>query len=176
MKVLALAFHLLILPQFAFAQSHYAGMQTRSIKALSDQQIADLKVGRGMSMALPAELNGYPGPVHVLELADRLELTPDQRASIQSLFDSMKAEAIPLGTKLIAQEQNLDRQFSDHTVTYDSLKEATAAAAATQAELRDTHLRYHLATVKVLTAAQMRKYSELRGYTDSGHEMMHHHE
>ena len=60
-------------------------MQTRAIKALSDQQIADLRAGRGMGMALPAELNGYPGPAHVLELADKLELTPDQRASVQAL-------------------------------------------------------------------------------------------
>jgi hypothetical protein len=46
----------------------YAGMQARPIKALSAEQIADLKAGRGMSLALAAELNGYPGPRHVLEL------------------------------------------------------------------------------------------------------------
>src|SRR3954451_7549818 len=87
----------------ASAQIPYAGMQSRSIKALSEQQLADLGAGRGMGLALAAELNGYPGPSHVLELADKLELTADQRARIKLLFDSMKAEAIPLGTKLIAQ-------------------------------------------------------------------------
>ena len=51
-------------------------MQTRSIKALSDQQIADLGAGRGMGLALAAELNGYPGPSHVLELADKLDSRP----------------------------------------------------------------------------------------------------
>ena len=50
----------------ALGQSPYAGMQARPVKALSDQQIADLKAGRGMGLALPAELNGYPGPSHVL--------------------------------------------------------------------------------------------------------------
>jgi len=40
----------------------YAGMQSRPIKALSEQQIGDLKAGRGMGLALPAELNGYPVP------------------------------------------------------------------------------------------------------------------
>ena len=69
------------------AQIPYAGMQTRPIKALSDQQIADLRAGRGMGLALAAELNGYPGPSHVLELADRLELSTDQRARVQRLFD-----------------------------------------------------------------------------------------
>src|SRR3977135_712198 len=81
----------------AVAQTPYAGMQTRSIKALSDQQIADLRAGRGMGLALAAELNGYPGPSHVLELADKLDLSPDQRAGVARLFDSMKAEAVPLG-------------------------------------------------------------------------------
>ena len=57
------------------AQTPYAEMQGRSIKALSDQQIADLNTGRGMGLALAAELNGYPGPSHVLELADKLEQT-----------------------------------------------------------------------------------------------------
>jgi DNA invertase Pin-like site-specific DNA recombinase len=28
-----------------------------------------------MGLALAAELNGYPGPLHVLEMADRLQLT-----------------------------------------------------------------------------------------------------
>src|SRR6266404_9940867 len=114
------------------AQTPYAGMQTRSIKALSDREIADLEAGRGMGLALAAELNGYPGPSHVLELADKLELSTDQHAGMQRLFDSMKAEAMPLGSKLIEQEAELDRQFASRTVTPESLKVSTAAVAATQ--------------------------------------------
>jgi predicted RNA methylase len=72
----------------AQAQTPYAGMQTRPIKALSEQQVADLGAGRGMGLALAAELNGYPGPSHVLELADKLELSAEQRANMQRLFDS----------------------------------------------------------------------------------------
>src|SRR6188768_1977014 len=79
----------------AQAQTPYAGMQTRPIKALSEQQIADLGAGRGMGLALAAELNGYPGPSHVLELADALELSADQRTRVKVLFDAMKAEAMP---------------------------------------------------------------------------------
>ena len=124
----------------ANAQTPYAGMQTRSIKALSEQQVADLSAGRGMGLALAAELNGYPGPVHVLELVDKLNLSADQRASVQRLFDSMKAEALPLGAKLLEQEADLDKQFATHTVTPDSLKASTAAVAATQGALRETHL------------------------------------
>src|SRR6187455_816978 len=92
---------LLLLAGSAAAQTPYAGMQTRPIKALSEQQVADLGAGRGMGLALSAELNGYPGPSHVLELADRLELSADQRIRVQQLFDSMKAEAIPVGSRLV---------------------------------------------------------------------------
>jgi hypothetical protein len=86
-------------------------MQTRSIKALSEQQLVDLGAGRGMGLALTAELNGYPGPSHVLELADELELSADQRDRIRAQFDAMKAEAMPIGAKLIEQEAALDKQF-----------------------------------------------------------------
>jgi hypothetical protein len=160
------ALALILVSSASFAQTPYAGMQSRPIKALSEQQVADLNAGRGMGLALPAELNGYPGPSHVLELADRLDLSADQRSSVQRLYDSMKAEAMPLGTKLIEQEANLDQQFANHTVTPESLKATTAAVAATQGMLRETHLKYHLSTVAILTPDQMQQYAELRGYGD----------
>ena len=59
--------------------SPYASLVDREIKALSAEQLANLREGRGMGLSLPAELNGYPGPKHVLELADGLGLTPAQR-------------------------------------------------------------------------------------------------
>ena len=166
---------LLISAAAANAQTPYAGMQMRSIKALSEQQVADLSAGRGMGLALAADLNGYPGPVHVLELADKLNLSPDQRASIQRLFDSMKAEAVPLGSKLIEQEADLDKQFAGHTVTPDSLRASTAAVAATQGALRETHLKYHLSTVAVLSPGQIQRYAELREYGGEAGPIEHHH-
>ena len=148
----------------ASAQTPYAGMQTRPIKALSDQQVSDLNAGRGMGLALAAELNGYPGPSHVLELGDKLELSSDQRSRVQGLFDSMKAEAQPLGSKLIVLETDLDKQFASRAITPDSLKASTAAIAVLQGELRETHLKYHLSTAAILTPVQMTRYAELRGY------------
>ena len=90
----------------AFGQGHhpYAGLEQRAVKALSEQQIADLKAGRGMGLALPAELNGYPGPSHVLENADALGLSAEQREHTKGLFEAMKAEAVPVGERLIEQE------------------------------------------------------------------------
>ena len=151
----------------AIAQSHqpYAGMQARPIKALSDQQIEDLKGGRGMGLALAAELNGYPGPIHVLELADRLELSAGQRARTQELYAAMKAEAVELGETLIAQEADLDRQFAGKTVTPNSLAASVRAIGNTQAALRAAHLKYHLSMLEILTAAQVHRYTDLRGYS-----------
>jgi LTXXQ motif family protein len=156
----------------AQSQQPYAGLQTRPIKALSEQQIADLKAGRGMGLALAAELNGYPGPMHVLELADSLGLSAEQRATIQELVAAMKAEAVPLGERLIAQEADLDKQFADKTITPAHLETSTNAIGATSGALRRAHLKYHLSTLDVLTAAQARRYAELRGY---GNQMQHQH-
>jgi len=83
----------------------YAGMETRAIKTLSDQQIADLRAGNGMGLALAAELNGYPGPRHAIDLADQLHLSADQVAKLKDLYAAMKAETISIGTMLIAQER-----------------------------------------------------------------------
>ena len=158
-------------PNLLLAQTHqpYAGLQLRPIKALSDEQIADLRAGRGMGLALPAELNGYPGPVHVLELAGSIQLSDAQRAKVQQLFEAMQAEAVSLGQKLIAQESELDRLFAGRTVTEASLAASTRTIGTTQAELRAAHLKYHLATLKVLTPAQSHRYMELRGYAGGAH-------
>src|SRR5688572_7562486 len=114
MRYLLVVVALALSGDLALAQSHqpYGGLQTRSIKALSEQQLADLRAGRGMGLALPAELNGYPGPLHVVELADALALTQDQRNRIQALVRDMRTEAIALGERLIAEEAELDRQFA----------------------------------------------------------------
>ena len=77
---LAAAMMLAAAPSLAQVPQPYAGLQNRPLKALSDEQLADLKAGRGMGLALAGELNGYPGPKHVLELAKELNLTDAQRA------------------------------------------------------------------------------------------------
>jgi hypothetical protein len=173
MKFLIVTTTLGLLATAALAQSPYAGLQTRPIKTLSEQQVADLKAGRGMGLALAAELNGYPGPAHVLELSNKLGLTAEQKARVKSLFDSMKAEAIPLAAKLLQQEVALDQRFASHSITAESLKTMTEQIGLTQAALRDTHLKYHLRTAEILTAEQMQQYSMLRG--NGSMSPMHHH-
>ena len=150
----------------ALAQSAqpYSGMQTRPIKALFDQQVADLKAGRGMGLALAAELNGYPGPSHLVELSDQLGLTTEQLSSLKEMFDAMKAETIPIGENIVAQEEELDRLFAENVISEHQLKAATENIGETQARLRNAHLRYHLQARAILQPSQIRRYAELRGY------------
>lgn len=153
----------------AQAPQLYAGFETRPIKALSEEQIADLRAGRGMGLALAAELNGYPGPAHVIELAKPLGLSDVQRTKVQELFAAMTAETVSLGEKLIAQEADLDQQFAKKTITEPVLAASMQTIGSTQAALRAAHLKYHLATVEMLTQAQVKHYAELRGYAGASH-------
>ncbi len=172
----AVAAMMLFVPPLASAQHQpYGGLQVRPVKALSDQQMADLRAGRGMGLALAAELNGYPGPMHVLELAAPLALTDGQREQVARLFETMKSEAVALGERLIAAETDLDRQFASKAVTEASLVEGVGAIAAVQGALRAAHLKYHLATVAILTPGQVTRYGELRGYAGGGAPGAHRH-
>src|SRR4029078_10845246 len=88
---------IVVLTGSAMAQQPYAGLQERSIKTLSDHEIADVTAGRGMGLALAAELNGYPGPIHAIELASELHLSPEQITKFKAFYEAMKSEALPPG-------------------------------------------------------------------------------
>ena len=148
----------------AHQHSPYAGQEMRDIKALSPEEIADLNAGRGMGLALAAELNGYPGPRHVLDLASELQLTAEQQHRTSELFDAMRQETSALGRQLIEAERALDRLFAEKQATPQSVSAATQTAGAIEGELRAVHLRYHLVMMDVLTAEQVASYNGLRGY------------
>jgi len=172
--LLALAIPLIALPVLA-ADMPYAGQQARSIKSLSGDDIAAMRKGEGMGMAKAAELNGYPGPAHVLQLAAKLGLTEIQQRDVQAIFDRMSAAAKPLGGELIAQEQALDQLFAKGEITPDRLAAATAAIAELQGRLRAVHLSAHLETRALLNADQIARYQQLRGYGASPAPEHHHH-
>ena len=142
----------------------YTGLEERRIKALSEQEIEDLHAGRGMAMALAAELNGYPGPLHTLELARELELTPEQEQQTRQLFAEMQEEAGRLGQELVDAEEVLDRLFRERAATPDSVLKASMDAAELRGRLRATHLLYHLEMIDVLSTEQVERYNSLRGY------------
>ncbi|MBC8036894.1 MAG: DUF305 domain-containing protein, partial [Rhizobiales bacterium] len=144
--------------------SAYAGWQSRTIKALSGEDIANLEAGRGMGLALAAELNGYPGPVHVLDFTKELALTAEQTSRTAQLFEQMKAETIPIGKRIIEEEAALDRLFAGRTISPPALADATQRIGLAQGELRVAHLRYHLEMAELLSPGQIGRYAELRGY------------
>ena len=159
-------FFLFALPASSAEVSPYSGQESRAIKALSEPEIAGLLAGKGMGYAKAAELNGYPGPKHVLELADELDLSPGQREQTQAVFARMEASARELGSSLVDAERELDSMFREGTVTTGSLAEALTRIGALQAQLRGAHLQAHLEQVRILEQGQVARYMELRGYGD----------
>ena len=175
MRFVIAAAAIVVFTGLAMGQQPYAGLQHRPIKTLSYQQIADPNAGRGMGLALAAELNGYPGPVHAIELADQLHLSPEQVTKLKALFESMKAETIPLGVSLISQERELDNAFANRTITLANWEITTQKIGTTQGALRTAHLKYHLSTVAILNPEQVTRYNELRGYkAEEGLTQQHH--
>jgi Spy/CpxP family protein refolding chaperone len=129
-----------------------------------------LRAGKGMGLAQAAELNGYPGPAHVLELAVQLELTPEQRAQTDALFQQMQSRAIRLGKALVEAERTLDQLFASRSITPVLLSRSLEHIGQLQGQLRQVHLEAHLEQTAVLTQQQIAKYIELRGYgTSTGH-------
>jgi len=144
--------------------SLYAGQEQRSIKALSEDEIRDLREGRGMGLAKAAELNSYPGPLHVLQLANQIGLSDAQRTATESLYTSMRDRAQPIGAKIIEAEQKLDLAFATGHIDPTVLRSQVNAIANLQGELRTVHLEVHLAQRALLTPDQIASYDALRGY------------
>jgi Spy/CpxP family protein refolding chaperone len=157
----------------AAAASPYAGQEVREIKALSESDVADLLAGKGRGYAKAAELNGYPGPGHVLELAEELELTAEQRTETQALFNRMQASAKELGAELVAAERTLDELFRNQAIDPSSLSELVTKIGRLESRLREAHLNAHLHQTRLLSAHQVAKYMLLRGYGHGGQEHRH---
>ncbi len=146
--------------------STYAGEEARSIKSLSSEDIAELKRGGGWGLAKTAELNGVPGPAHLLEMQDEISLTDSQIIAIKALYKQMQAQAIDQGLKLIALEQELETHFQNLTITDSILNSSLDKISDARRNLRYIHLSTHLSTPNILSEEQIQKYNELRGYAD----------
>jgi Spy/CpxP family protein refolding chaperone len=136
-------------------------------KTLSPGQPDDYRQGRGMSLALAAELNHHPGPRHVLDLADALALTEAQRTTAREVRDEMDRRARDLGRRIIDREAELDRLFASGPISEDALRRLTTELGALGGELRFVHLRAHLAVTAILTSEQIGRYDGLRGHREA---------
>ena len=142
----------------------YVGQDKRGVASLSDGDVAALLDGKGMGFARPAELNGYPGPMHILELAEELELSTTQRAEIEGLFQQMKTRARAAGEAYVAAEMALDAAFKTRNADTQSVAQLTRDADQKRAEKRLTHLDAHIEARRILTETQRQRYATLRGY------------
>ena len=175
MKLLAFAALLACGPLAALAQhgghrhgaqsaSPYAGQQAREIKALSEKEVGDLRAGAGMGLAKAAELNRYPGPMHALEHADRLELTAAQREALAALMGAHKERARSMGVRVIELERELDIQFASRKADAAGVERLTAAIGDATARLRAEHLKTDLVTTSLLTPEQVERFARARGF------------
>jgi len=155
--------------QHEHTESPYAGMEGSEIPSLTAQELEGLRSGAGMGFAKPAELNRYPGPMHVLELAEPLGLTDGQQSEILGIESAMRTGAITLGNAIILAERQLNMRFEHAHMDDETLAAATGEIARLYGELRYTHLRAHLTTRDVLTEEQIAEYDRLRGYGHAEH-------
>ncbi len=146
--------------------SKYLGQETRTIKSLSPDDIAELRRGGGWGLAKAAELNGVPGPAHLLELKDEIPLDEVQVSALTEIFERMKAQAIQQGERLIALERELENHFRNRSITDARLRASLDGIAEARKELRYIHLATHLKTPEILSRDQIEKYNALRGYSN----------
>ena len=171
MRMLLLIFTAVLLPFCAFAASHdshrseYAGQEHREIKSLSESDIEELRDGRGWGLALAAELNGIPGPVHLLEMKEEIDLSLEQIEKIEALFKQMRDQAIELGNILIDRERVLNNHFAQGTISEELLRDLLEQIGQVRAQLRYVHLSTHLKTPDIVTKEQIELYNKLRGYS-----------
>ena len=144
--------------------SKYAGEEQRQIKSLSDDDISELRRGGGWGLAKAAELNGVPGPAHLLELRDQIPLSASQISAVERLFKAMQTAAIGEGEQLIRLETDLNAAFADGTITEPVLRELVDKISESRGRLLYIHLSAHLATPKLLGPEQIARYNRLRGY------------
>ncbi len=173
-KIFFLGFLVVVLvPFYAFPSSEhthrskYVGQEKREIKSLSATDIDELKTGKGWGLAKAAELNGVPGPAHLLELKEEISLTSDQVLKIERIYKEMKKKAISLGIELIELERQLNNHFAKRTITDKLLLEMLEKIAHVRKQLRYAHLVTHLKTPNILTHEQIELYNKLRGYTSN---------
>ena len=121
-----------------------------------------MRDGRGFGLAFAADQHGYPGPMHVLELKDRLGLTPEQETRVRALMQGMFAESRPKSARLLDAEARLRALFAGGGADEAAVRAATVEVERARSEVRLVHLLAHLKTREILTDAQRRAHHEAR--------------
>lgn len=138
------------------------GLALAQPAGLSPDQVEGLRAGKGMNLSLPAEKNGQPGPLHVLELAEPMGLAPEQRQQVEAIMADMRAAARRLGEAIIAEEAALDSLFQAPRADSAAVDAKVGEIARLNGELRLVHLRAHMATTALLRPDQVETYMRHR--------------
>jgi len=159
---------------FANTSSPYSGQEKREVKTLSQQEISGYLNGKGLGYAKAAELNQFPGPRHVLDLAKELNLSDAQVEQSQALFNVMKMQATTLGKAFVEKEHKLNEFFANSSIDTTKLEVLLTDLGLLEAKIRFVHLNAHLKQKALLTSQQVHLYDQLRGYNVS-HQYEHKH-
>jgi len=131
--------------------------------------------GEGNGMAAYAEMNGYPGPKHVLDLADKLGLTSRQKHDVREIYEEMNTRARALGKMIVKVEEELNYAFTSGMLAQESVEDDAESIGKMRGTLRGVHLAAHIKTKGLLTAKQVEQYVALRkearstGHDPAGH-------
>ncbi len=162
--VLALFVAAAVAPVPAPAARPESGGEARDVASLTVADVNEIRAGGGWGLARPAELNGYPGPRHVLDLGQELKLDDSQKVAVAAVFARMNGEARRVGAAYVEAERAVDQAFRSGRVDGDSLVARLAEAGRLRDRLRQVHLAAHLETAPILSPEQRRLYRHLRGY------------
>jgi Spy/CpxP family protein refolding chaperone len=124
--------------------------------------IESLENSEGAGMASYADLNGYPGPKHILDMQEKLNLSEEQLKDVQSIFEAMKENAQAKGEAIIAKEVELEQLFRLGKATESEAKTLSRTIGTLRGELRAVHLTAHVQAKQVLTKEQVTTYNSIR--------------
>lgn len=121
-----------------------------------------LEQGSGAGVAMYADLNGYPGPKHILEMEHQLNLNLGQIRAIETVLDEMSEQARAKGKTIVKKEQELNALFRTGTAELEAVSRLATDIGRLRGELRAIHLTAHIHAKQILTDEQTRRYNELR--------------
>ena len=161
-------------PAPASAQHHhhqaspYAHTRSSDVPTLTPDEVRELRNGEGMGLARPAELNRFPGPKHLLELASELDLHPAQVRRIEAIHEKMRAHAVAKGEEILMAERRLANLFASAAVgerpSVADVKRIAEHLGVMRGQLQAIHLLAHMESARELTVEQSEEYDRLRGY------------
>lgn len=164
----ALTVALTVAPHALAQETADPGQHGNRHQSMQAREFRNLQQGRGMGMGRAAETNGYPGPMHVLEHAEALELTAGQIERSGELMIRVKTRAPELGKQIVDAEKRLEGMLAEGSVNAAKMDSLLLEIAELRAHLRSLHLTAHLDQAAVLTEAQLEKYKELRNTEGAG--------